>query len=280
MSVMEISHRSSTFEGIIARPRRTYARSPTCRPNYKILFLQGGASLQFSMVPMNLLTEGRTADYIMTGSWARKGGQGSAAGRRGEHRGDRPRPTTSTASRRQDECRSTAGAAYVHIRRTTRSRAPSGRRCRPSATCRSSSTRRPTSSAARSTSRSTASIYAGAQKNLGPSGVTLVIVREDLLARPSKSLHTMLNYGVHAENGSLYNTPPAFGVYVLGLVIEWLKAQGGLAGIARGEHAQGGQAVCGARSHRVLRARRAEGQPQPDERHVPRGAPRTSRRSS
>jgi len=75
-------------------------------------------------------------------------------------------------------------------------------------------------------------VYAGAQKNLGPSGVTLVIVREDLLARSSKSLHTMLNYAVHAENGSLYKKPPAFGVYVLGLVIDWLKGQGGLPGIA------------------------------------------------
>ncbi len=74
-------------------------------------------------------------------------------------------------------------------------------------------------------------IYAGAQKNLGPSGVTLVIIREDLLERSSKSLPTMLNYSVHAENGSLYNTPPAFGVYVLGLVIKWALAQGGLEGI-------------------------------------------------
>jgi phosphoserine aminotransferase len=75
-------------------------------------------------------------------------------------------------------------------------------------------------------------IYAGAQKNLGPSGVTLVIIREDLLARSSKSLHTMLNYAVHAENGSLYNTPPAFGIYVLGLVVDWLRAQGGLQAMA------------------------------------------------
>src|SRR5204862_6083392 len=75
-------------------------------------------------------------------------------------------------------------------------------------------------------------VYAGAQKNLGPSGVTLVIVREDLLARSSKSLHTMLNYAVHAENGSLYNTPPAFGVYAVGLVMKWLLAQGGLTAVA------------------------------------------------
>ena len=84
-------------------------------------------------------------------------------------------------------------------------------------------------------------IYAGAQKNLGPSGVTLVIVRDDLLARSSKSLHTMLNYAVHAENGSLYNTPPAFGIYVLGLVIEWLQGQGGLAGIRAANERKAGK---------------------------------------
>ena len=113
-------------------------------------------------------------------------------------------------------------------------------------------------------------IYAGAQKNLGPSGVTLVIVREDLLARSSKSLHTMLNYAVHAENGSLYNTPPAFGIYVLGLVVEWLRGAGRPGGDgATINDAEGRQALRRARSHRLLAADRTEGQPQPDERHLP-----------
>ena len=101
-------------------------------------------------------------------------------------------------------------------------------------------------------------IYAGAQKNLGPSGVTLVIIREDLLARSTKSLHTMLNYAVHAENGSLYNTPPCFAIYVLGLVLQWLREHGGLAGDGAGERAQGGQAVRRARSHGLLAADRAD----------------------
>ena len=112
-------------------------------------------------------------------------------------------------------------------------------------------------------------IYAGAQKNLGPSGVTLVIIREDLLARSSKSLHTMLNYAVHAENGSLYNTPPAFGIYVLGLVVDWLRAQGGLDGDGGNQQPQSRQAVRGTRSDRLLETDCPEGQPQPDERDLP-----------
>ena len=95
-------------------------------------------------------------------------------------------------------------------------------------------------------------IYAGAQKNLGPSGVTLVIVREDLLARSQDTLPTMLNYKVHAENNSLYNTPPTFGVYILGLTMKWLKSLGGLAGHRADQRAQGGEAVRRDRSHRLL----------------------------
>ena len=95
-------------------------------------------------------------------------------------------------------------------------------------------------------------IYAGAQKNLGPSGVTLVIIREDLLARSSKSLHTMLNYAVHAENGSMYNTPPCFGIYLMGLVMKWGDCRRRARGDRRAQHAQGGEALRRDRSHRLL----------------------------
>ncbi len=95
-------------------------------------------------------------------------------------------------------------------------------------------------------------IYAGAQKNLGPSGVTLVIIREDLLARSSKWLHTMLNYAVHAENGSMYNTPPCFGIYLMGLVMKWALAAGRPRGDRQAQRAQGREAVCGDRSQRLL----------------------------
>ena len=147
-----------------------------------MLFLQGGASLQFSMVPMNLLTPGATADYIDTGSWAEKAiKEAKKVGTR-QRRGDRPRPRTTRACRAQAELKLTPGAAYVHM---TSNNTIEGTEWQgaaaTSATCRSSATPRRTCSAGRSTSRSHALIYAGAQKNLGPAGVTVVIIRDDLL---------------------------------------------------------------------------------------------------
>jgi phosphoserine aminotransferase len=231
MSVMEISHRSGTFEAIIGAAEaniRTLAGVPD---NYKILFLQGGATLQFSMVPLNLLTEGRTADYIMTGSWADKALK--EAKRVGAtHETGSTADTGFNRIPRDEELEFTPGAAYVHmtsnntIEGTEWHRVPQVPDGVPLVSDASSDIFSGPIDVAKY-----GLIYAGAQKNLGPSGVTLVIIREDLIARSTKSLHTMLNYAIHDENGSMYNTPPAFGVYTLGLVIKWLLANGGLAGI-------------------------------------------------
>jgi phosphoserine aminotransferase len=231
MSVLEISHRSRTFESILAQAEadiRTLAGIPA---NYKVLFLQGGASMQFSMVPMNLLTPGTTADYIDSGSWADKaikeakkvGAVNVAASTKAESYSRVPR---------QDELTLTAGAAYVHmtsnntIEGTEYKELPSVGEAPLVSDTSSDMFSRPIDIARH------ALIYSGAQKNMGPAGVTIVILREDLLQRSQKTLPTMLNYAVHAENGSLYNTPPAFAVYALGLVMKWLIAQGGLAAIA------------------------------------------------
>jgi phosphoserine aminotransferase len=232
MSVLEISHRSATFDGIIKKAEADIRSLAGVPSNYKGLFLQGGASLQFSMVPLNLLTDGRTADYVLTGTWAQK------AVKEAKRVGTVNITGSTEADRfnripRADECQFTPDAAYVHI---TSNNTIEGTQWKAEPTvgdvplvCDASSDifSRPIDISKYGL------IYAGAQKNLGPSGVTLVIVREDLLARSSKSLHTMLNYAVQAENGSLYNTPRAFGIYVLGLVVDWLIAQGGLEGIAR-----------------------------------------------
>jgi phosphoserine aminotransferase len=230
MSVMEISHRSSTFEAIIAKAEADIRSLAGVPADYRILFLQGGASLQFSMVPMNLLTEGRTADYLMTGNWADKAaGEARKVGAVHE--------TGSTAAdgyRRiptDAECELTPGAAYVHMTSNNTIEGTQWHRLPAAAgvplVCDASSD---IFSGPIDVSRY-GLIYAGAQKNLGPSGVTLVIIREDLLARSTKSLPTMLNYAIQVENGSLYNTPPAFGIYVLGLVVEWLIKLGGLPAI-------------------------------------------------
>jgi len=227
MSVLEISHRSKTFEDILAATEADLRSLGKVPANYKVLFLQGGASMQFSMVPLNLLTAGATADYIVTGGWSQKavkeaqrvGAVNIAGSTESENFSRIPR---------QDEIKLTAGAAYVHMTTnntlfgTEWSAEPAVGEAPLVADTSSDIFSRPIEVA------NYGLIYAGAQKNLGPSGVTLVIIREDLLARSQKSLHTMLNYAVHAENGSMYNTPPCFGIYLMGLVMKWGLSQGGL----------------------------------------------------
>jgi phosphoserine aminotransferase len=232
MSILEISHRSKTFEGILAETEadlRTLGNVPS---THKVLFLQGGASLQFSMVPMNLLTAGRTADYIITGGWAQK------ALKEAERVGAVHVAGSSEADKfsrvpEAHELTLTPDAAYVHF---TSNNTLFGTQWRGEPAvgdvplvCDASSDMlsRPIDFSKYGL------VYAGAQKNLGPSGVTLVIIREDLLARSSKTLPTMLNYAVHVENGSMYNTPNTFGIYLMGLVMKWALAQGGLPDVAR-----------------------------------------------
>ena len=227
MSVLEISHRSKTFEDMLARTEadvRTLGKVPA---NYKVLFLQGGASMQFSMVPLNLLTPGATADYIVTGAWAQKavkeaqrvGTVNIAATTESDNFSRLPKP---------EEIKLTPGAAYVHL---TTNNTLFGTEWPSEPAVGDAPLVADTSSDMFSRPIDVSKyglLYAGAQKNLGPSGVTLVIIREDLLTRSQKSLHTMLNYAVHAENGSMYNTPPCFGIYLMGLVMKWGLAQGGL----------------------------------------------------
>jgi phosphoserine aminotransferase len=230
MSVLEISHRSKTFEAILAKTEQDLRALGKVPSNYKVLFLQGGASLQFSMVPLNLLTPGATADYLVTGGWAQKavkeaqrvGTVNIAASTESENFSRLPRP---------DEIRLTPNAAYVHMTTnntlfgTQWTKEPAVGDVPLVADTSSDMFSRPIDVSKYGL------IFAGAQKNLGPSGVTLVIIREDLLSRSSKSLHTMLNYAVHAENGSMYNTPPCFGIYLMGLVMKWALAEGGLEAI-------------------------------------------------
>ena len=231
MSVMEISHRSKTFEDLLNTAIADIRALAGVPDSYKVLMLQGGATLQFSMVPMNLLTAGRSADYIDTGSWADKaikeakkvGSVNIAASTKADGY---------TRIPRQDELKLTPGAAYVHITTNntiegTEWKAPPDVGEAPLVADASSDI----FSGPIDVSRF-GLIYAGAQKNLGPSGVTLVIIREDLLPRSTDAVPIMLNYKVHADNNSLYNTPNTFGIYILGLTMKWLRSIGGLEGIA------------------------------------------------
>ncbi len=230
MSVLEISHRSKTFEDILAKTEADVRALGKVPANYKVLFLQGGASLQFSMVPLNLLTPGTSADYIVTGAWSQKAVKEAQRVGTVNIAGSTESENFSRIPR-QDEITLTPGAAYVHM---TTNNTLFGTEWTSEPAVGDAPLVADTSSDMFSRPIDVANyglIYAGAQKNLGPSGVTLVIIREDLLARSRKSLHTMLNYAVHAENGSMYNTPPCFGIYLMGLVMKWGLSQGGLDGI-------------------------------------------------
>ena len=238
MSILEISHRSTLFESMLAETEADMRSLAAIPPDYRVLFLQGGASLQFAMVPMNFLAPSATADYIDGGSWAAKAIQ--EAKRLGT-----VNVAASTKTERyvrlpaQGELKLTSGTAYVHM---TSNNTIEGTEYKQlpdvGAAPLVSDTSSDMFSRPLDVSRH-AIIYAGAQKNMGPAGVTIVIIRDDLVARSvarKASLPTMMNYGVLAENRSLYNTPPTFAVYVVGLVMKWLAAQGGLAAIgARNE---------------------------------------------
>ena len=232
MSVMEISHRSKTFEELMHKAQDDIRALAGVPANYRILMLQGGASLQFSMVPMNLLGTGQTADYIDTGSWAEKAAKEAkkvgkvniAATTKGDNYSRLPDPA---------EIKLTSGAAYVHM---TSNNTIEGTEWKALPNVGDAPLVSDTSSDMFSGPIDVARhalIYAGAQKNLGPSGVTLVIVREDLLQRSADTLPTMLNYKVQAENDSLYNTPNTFGIYILGLTMKYLRSIGGLEAIAK-----------------------------------------------
>jgi len=234
MSILEISHRSKTFEDILARADADIRALAAVPSNYRVLFLQGGASLQFSMVPMNLLGSGSTADYIDTGSWAEKAiNEAKKVG--AVHVAASTKPDRYTRIPAASEITLTPGAAYVHM---TSNNTIEGTEWKTTPATGAVPLVSDTSSDMFSRPIDVANhalVYAGAQKNMGPAGLTIVIIRDDLLERSkarAATLPVMLNYAVHAENTSLYNTPPAFSVYATGLVMKWLLQQGGLSAIA------------------------------------------------
>jgi phosphoserine aminotransferase len=228
MSVMEISHRSKTFDEIIGHADAGIRELLGVPENYHILFLQGGASLQFSMIPMNFLPAEGSADYVITGSWgkkalkeAKRSGLVNVAANMADG--------GFTRVPADDEITFNPKAAYVHITSNETIEGVQWKRDLDThgvpliADASSDILSRPIDVG------KYALIYAGAQKNIGPSGVTLIILRDDLLKRIPDGLHTMLDYRTHVENKSLYNTPNTWGIYIISLVCKWLKDKGGLA---------------------------------------------------
>jgi len=232
MSILEMSHRGKFFEGVLRQAEADIRSLAAVPDDYRVLFLPGGASLQFSMVPLNFLPRDASADYIVSGAWSQKavkeakkvGGVKIAwTGEPGNFRtlpaqGDLSLdPAASYVSFASNE--TIHGVEFNYVPDT--GGVP--------LVCDTSSDMfsRPIDVARH------ALIYAGAQKNIGPAGVALVIVRDEWLKKrvDDPKLATMLNYAVHAENGSMYNTPPVFAIYVMGLVMKWLLSIGGLTAI-------------------------------------------------
>jgi phosphoserine aminotransferase len=233
MSVLEISHRSKEFEALIHQAEADLHEILNIPSNYKVLFLQGGASLQFTMLPMNLRPSGASADYIITGAWSKKafdeaqklGTVHCAANTKASNFNRLPEP---------DEIQYDPKAAYLHF---TSNETIHGVEFKSepvpphdvTLVCDSSSDfiSRPMDVSKYGV------IYAGAQKNAGPAGVVVTIIRDDLLEKVPANLPVMLDYKMMAAEGSLYNTPPCFSIYIVGLVLQWIKSIGGLVEINR-----------------------------------------------
>ena len=196
MSVMEMSHRSKVYQGIIDKAEADLRSLMNIPDNYKVLFLQGGASLQFAMVPLNLVGKNKRAYYINTGAWSKK------------DMFDKP-------------------ADYVHI---TYNNTIYGTHFNELPDFGGLDIATDMSSCILSEEIDVSKfgvIYAGAQKNIGPAGVTIVIIREDLIGK-NEDIITMLDYKTHADNGSMFNTPPTYGIYIAGLVFDYLLKNGGV----------------------------------------------------
>lgn len=226
MSVMEMSHRSKPFEGIIGEAVADLRALLQIPSGYRVLFLQGGASLQFSMVPMSFLCPGGSAAYVVTGSWGQKAIEAARLEGPAEALWD---GRANNYSEVPDlEALDPGKADYLHF---TSNETIQGVQFKadPSlplpVVCDMSS-----DILSRQVDVSRYSlIYAGAQKNMGPAGTTVVIIREDLLAKAPENMHPMLDYRVQAENESLYNTPPCWSIYMCGLVYKHILADGGIA---------------------------------------------------
>mgnify|MGYP004478458675 FL=1 len=230
MSVMEMSHRSKDYDDIIKGCEALVRELMKVPDNYKVLFLQGGGSSQFAMIPMNLGTKNKKCDIIITGQWAKKAAAeakryitvNEVASSADKTFSYIPKPDKSSFSKDADYfyiCMNNTiyGTKYYDLPDTGDVPLVAD-----------------ISSMVMSEELDVSKfglLFAGAQKNLGPAGVTLVIVREDLIGNAMDITPTMFNYQIHADNASLYNTPPTYGIYIMKLVLEWIKAQGGVAAV-------------------------------------------------
>lgn len=231
MSLMEVGHRSTHFEAVLSAAEMGIRELLDVPANYRILFLQGGARLQFSMLPMNFLGSDETADYVITGAW------GKMAAKEAAKSGNvnvicSSEPAAFTSIPELAELNFSRESRYVHyVSNETIDGVEfkydlDGRGVAVVCDASSNILSKPIDIEKYSM------IYAGAQKNIGPSGVTLVIIRDDLIAQVPENQHSMLDYRLIAENHSMLNTPNTWGIYLINLVCDWLRHQGGLSAMA------------------------------------------------
>lgn len=226
-SVMEMSHRSKEYQAIIDSVEAGLREVMSIPDNYKVLFLQGGASSQFAMIPLNLMNKNNKADFVITGQWANKAYQ--EASRYGKCNViASSKDKTFSYIPELDKSKFDPEADYFHIcynntiYGTRFNELPETGDVPLVADMSSCILSEPVDVS------KFGLIYAGAQKNMGPAGLTVVIIREDLIGNAMEMTPTMFNYKIHADNGSMYNTPPTYGIYILGLVLGWIKEMGGL----------------------------------------------------
>ncbi len=231
-SVMEMSHRSKEYQAIIDKAEANLRKIMNIPDNYKVLFLQGGASTQFAMIPLNLGTKNKKADYITTGVWSKKA---MAEAKRYIEVNEVASSADKTFSYipKLDSSMFSSDADYVHITYNntiygTRYTAVPDTNGVPIVADMSSMILSEVVDVSKF-----GMIYAGAQKNMGPAGVTVVIIREDLIGEANEITPTMLKYSTHSENGSMFNTPPTYAIYICGLVYEWIDKMGGIEAIQK-----------------------------------------------
>ena len=232
MSVMEMSHRSKDYEEIINSAEALVRELMHVPDNYKVMFLQGGGSSQFAMIPLNLGNKNKKCDIVVTGQWAKKAAQeaekyitvnkiASSADKTFSYI---PKLDKSTFSKDADYF-------YICLNNTIY-----GTKFNELPDTGDVPLVADISSCAMSEELDVTKfglLFAGAQKNLGPAGVTLCIIREDLIGNPMDITPTMFNYQIHVDNGSMYNTPPTYGIYIMKLVLEWIKEKGGIAAVGK-----------------------------------------------
>jgi len=231
-SVMELSHRGKEFKAIIEAAESNLREIMAIPDNYKVLFLQGGASLQFAMIPLNLMNKNKKADYVHTGQWTKKaiteakkqGAVNIVASSEEANFSYIPELDPNTFSKDADYFyiatnNTIYGTAYSKIPETG---------AVPLVADMSSNILSEKLDVSKF-----GLIFAGAQKNIGPAGVTIVIIREDLVGEADSNLATMLNYKTHVDAGSMFNTPPCYSIYIAGLVFDWIKQKGGFGAVEK-----------------------------------------------